>query len=101
VDPTAVFADELVHPPAPAPHVPIAKRPQAARDRNPRLTAPLVQAVFTVPAGCVADYRWRSRVTKKWDDWSTRAGPCTIRQPLACDLGQYRVRPAGVEFELG
>jgi hypothetical protein len=102
IDPATSFADELVHPEPTTPFqdgVPIARKPRSARDVNPRLAAPLVQTTFNVPAGCIGDYRWRSRVTKTWERWSSRAGPCTIRQPLTCDLGEFRTRPVGVDFE--
>jgi hypothetical protein len=69
------------------------------RERNPR-AAPIEQPMFHVPAGCVGQCRWRSRASQQWTSWSTRAGPCDIRQPPAMDAGEYRIqqvvaRPVG------
>jgi hypothetical protein len=90
VDPTAVFADELVHPPAPAPGVPIAKRPQAARDRNPRLSGPVAQNKLDVAAGKVMHYEWTH--ADGTVERGGREGPCTIREPLDVTEATYRSR---------
>lgn len=96
-DPPQSFADELIHPPAPG--VPVATPPQPARDNNPRLVRPLCQTIYVVPAGTLSRSHWRSRKDKTWSAWSERAGPCTIRVPLMCDLSECQTWPAGTEFE--
>lgn len=69
----------------------------AARAALPTIV--LHQVVHTVPPGHVARFRWRMRDGGQWSEWSTRAGPCEIRQPYAFDLSEFQTGPAGVAFE--
>jgi hypothetical protein len=59
----------------------------AARERNPRLSAPLRQVTHDIPAGFVAEIEWRND-QGAWVYYETRPGPCVIRDPLSV---QFRV----------
>lgn len=76
--------------PPPAPRLPEGQDRVPARDRNPRLSAPVGQLVLSVPPGADLEYRVRFGADE-WTAW--RAAKGLVRFPPATQGAEWRRKP--------